>query len=59
MKFYLVELLNDAFIAGFMASAEGFNGEYPFDCDESRIRPELFPAFDVWLREHAEIEADE
>ena len=27
----------DAFVAGFSASGEGFNGEYPFDNDIERI----------------------
>lgn len=26
--------LEDGFIRGFMSSAEGYNGEYPFDLDE-------------------------
>lgn len=27
----LIELLDAAYLAGFMASGEGYNGEFPFD----------------------------
>ena len=33
----LLELLTEAFNAGFSVSGEGYNGEYPFNYDSSRI----------------------
>lgn len=37
------DVITEAFVAGFKASGEGYNGEYPFDFDERRIRRELWP----------------
>ncbi|WP_372570384.1 hypothetical protein [Ruegeria jejuensis] len=37
----LLELMRLAFIEGFKASGEGYNGEYPFDYCDSRISREL------------------
>ena len=34
----LEELISDAFVAGFMVSGEGYNGEYPFYMDRDIIR---------------------
>lgn len=31
-------MLADAFLAGFMSTGEGWNGEYPFDFDEEDIK---------------------
>ena len=44
----LEELISDAFVAGFMVSSEGYNGEYPFDKDWHNIRRELSGA----IQEH-------
>lgn len=33
------------FIAGFKQSGEGYNGEYPFDYDDGRIRREMAEDF--------------
>lgn len=44
----LEELISDAFVAGFMVSGEGYNGEYPFDKDWHNIRRELSGA----IQEH-------
>ncbi len=33
MKVDLKELMSRAYMAGFMDSAEGYNGEYPFNAD--------------------------
>lgn len=38
----LQALVIEAYIAGFVDSAEGFNGEYPFDSDSSRARMDEF-----------------
>lgn len=48
----LRDMLRDAFMAGFKASGEGYNGEYPFDGDEHAIIRELSEAFEEWFRTH-------
>jgi len=44
----LQDIVGRAFFAGFKASCEGYNGEYPFDFDESRISRELQRDFEVF-----------
>lgn len=41
MKLDLIELMRSAYFAGFEASAEGYNGEYPFDSDMNAISREM------------------
>jgi hypothetical protein len=36
------DIIEMAFVAGFKASGEGYNGEYPFDEDERLIARELW-----------------
>ena len=41
MKIDVIDLMERAFVAGFVASSEGYNGEYPFDKDKRNIHREL------------------
>lgn len=45
MQIDLEDFARQMFIAGFRQSGEGYNGEYPFDHDEDRIRRELSEDF--------------
>lgn len=38
-----------AYVAGFLASGEGFNGEYPYDDGEKDPSADLREGFDYWL----------
>lgn len=53
-KLDLVELSRSAFMAGFRASSEGYNGEYPFDKDLDGIARELEEVFQEYLGEPVE-----
>lgn len=50
-KIDLVELRRSAFMAGFSASCEGYNGEYPFCDDLERVSRELEDVFQDYLDE--------
>lgn len=41
MKIDVLDLMERAFVAGFLASAEGYNGEYPFNSNEWAVSREL------------------
>lgn len=42
--------LEDAFVAGFLVSGEGYNGEHPHDfLDGETLRKELLAPFSEWL----------
>lgn len=43
------ERLFDAYVAGFMDSAEGWNGEYPFCQNEEEVRDALQERFEDWI----------
>ena len=45
-------ILEDAFVAGFEQSGEGYNGEYPFAHDTDEIREALAEDFSAWVDDY-------
>lgn len=59
LKIDLIELVRRAYMMGFCASSEGYNGEYPFSEDLEEVGREMAPNFEADLPKILEVVAKE